>query len=70
MNLSGNKSRLIGLTRELTLQWSETKNHWRDAKAEEFERKFIVELSAHVNRAALVLEQLVELLKKVRSDCE
>jgi len=70
MNLSGNKGRLIGLTRELSLQWDETKNHWRDAKAEEFDRKFMVELSAHVGRATIVLEQLEELLKKVRSDCE
>ena len=70
MNLSGNKGRLVGLTRELSLQWSETQTHWHDAKSEEFDRKFMVELSAHVNRAVVVLEQLEELLKKVRSDCE
>jgi hypothetical protein len=70
MNLSGNKGRLVGLTRELSLQWSETRNHWHDAKSEEFDRKFMVELSAHMNRAVVVLEQLEELLKKVRSDCE
>ena len=70
MNLSGNRGRLIGLTRELLLRWDETKNFWRDTKSEEFERKYIVELSAHVNRSVLVLEQLEELLNKVRSDCE
>jgi hypothetical protein len=70
MSLSGNKGRLVGLTRELLLQWEETKNYWRDAKSEEFERKYLTELSAHVNRAIIVLEQLEELLKKVRSDCE
>jgi hypothetical protein len=70
MKLSGNKSRLVGLTRELNLQWTETKNYWRDAKSEEFERRFITELSGHVNRTVHVLEQLEELLKKVRSDCE
>ena len=70
MNISGNKGRLIGLTRALLLQWDETKNYWRDAKSDEFERQFLVELSAHVNRATMVLEQLEELLKKVRSDCE
>jgi hypothetical protein len=70
MNLSGNKGRLIGLARELSLAWAETKNHWHDAKSEEFDRRFMVELSAHVNRAVVVLEQLEELLKKARSDCE
>ncbi|HEV2695588.1 MAG TPA: hypothetical protein VG347_22035 [Verrucomicrobiae bacterium] len=70
MSLAGNKGRLLGLAREISLEWAETKNHWRDAKSEEFERKFMVELSANVNRSITVLEQLEELLKKVRSDCE
>jgi hypothetical protein len=70
MSLSGNKGRLVGLTRDISLEWSETKNYWRDVKSEEFDRRFMAELSAHVNRAVLVLEQMEELLKKVRSDCE
>jgi hypothetical protein len=70
MNLSGNKSRLVGLTRDLTNRWSETKNHWRDAKSEEFERRYLAELSASVGRTVLIVEKLDELLKKVRSECE
>jgi len=70
MNLSGNKGRLVGLTRDLSLRWEETKNYWRDAKSEEFERRFMVELGANVNRTITNLEKLEELLKKVRSDCE
>ena len=70
MNLSGNKSRLVGLTRELSLQWDETKNFWRDTKSDEFDRKYMVELSAQVDRTVVVLDQLEELLKKMRSDCE
>jgi len=70
MKLGGNKSRLVGLTRELSQAWTETKNNWRDAKSEEFERLYIAELSANVNRAVMVLDQLEELLKKARSDCE
>ena len=50
MNLSGNKGRLVGLTRDISLRWAETKEHWRDAKSEEFERRFMAELSANVNR--------------------
>jgi len=70
MNLTGNKGRLAGLTREGTLRWSETKNFWRDAKSEEFERRFMVEMNAQVNRTLAIVEKLDELLKKVRSDCE
>jgi hypothetical protein len=70
MNLSGEKGRLVGLTRELTLRWAETKNFWRDAKSEEFERRYMAELAASVNRTVAIVEKLDELLKKVRSDCE
>ena len=70
MSMSGSKSRLAGLTRELSLQWTETQHHWRDAKSDEFERRFLVELSALVNRSVVVMEQLDELLVKIRSDCE
>jgi hypothetical protein len=68
--MGGNKSRLIGLTREISLQWSETKNFWRDAKSQEFEQRYMAELSAQVDRTVTILEKLEELLKKVRSDCE
>ncbi|HEX9047558.1 MAG TPA: hypothetical protein VF988_11070 [Verrucomicrobiae bacterium] len=70
MNLSGNKGRIVGLTRDLGLRWEDTKNYWRDAKSDEFERRFMVELGANVNRTITILEKLEELLKKVRSDCE
>jgi len=70
MNLSGNRGRLIGLTRDISLQWDEVKNSWRDAKSEEFERRFMNELAAQTSRAVSVLEQLDKLLQKVRSDCE
>ncbi len=70
MSLSGNKGRLVGLTRDISLEWAETRNYWRDVKSEEFDRRFMTELAVHVNRAVLVLEQMDELLKKVRSDCE
>jgi hypothetical protein len=70
MSMSGNQGRLVGLTRDIVLEWTETKNYWHDAKSEEFERRFMDELSIHVNRAVMVLEQMEELLKKVRKDCE
>lgn len=70
MNLNANKSRLSGLTKELLLQWEETKNHWRDQKALEFEKKYLDELFLYVGKTVVVMEKLDEILKKVRSDCE
>lgn len=70
MSLSANKGRLTGATRELSLQWEQTKNYWRDQKSAEFEKKFLDELFVFTDKTVVVLEKLDELLKKVRSDCE
>jgi hypothetical protein len=70
MNLNANKSRLSAVTKELALQWEQTKNHWRDQKSEEFEKKYLQELFLYSDKAVMVIEKLDELLKKVRTDCE
>ena len=70
MNLSGNKGRMTGLTREITLKWADTKSYWQDAKSQEFESRHMAELIANMDRAILFVDKLEALLKKVRSDCE
>lgn len=70
MSLSGNKSRLAGLTKELSLRWADTKNHWRDARSAEFERRFMQELTPRVNQAATAIDKLEELFKRIRKECE
>jgi hypothetical protein len=70
MNLSGNKGRMTGLTREISLKWAETKNHWQDARSREFEGRHMLELVANVDRAIIIMDKLDVLLAKVRSDCE
>lgn len=70
MSLGTNKTKLVAVTKELTLKWEQTKEYWRDAKSQEFEQKYIEELKASVDRAVTVLDQLDKLVTKVRSDCE
>jgi uncharacterized protein YeaO (DUF488 family) len=68
--MSGNGAKLMAVTKELSYQWHHTKEHWRDAKSLEFERKYIEELLAGVDRAVTVMEQLDKLVSKIRNDCE
>jgi len=68
MMASGN--RLAGITKELRAQWQETKSHWKDAKSAEFERRYMEELLASVDRAVTVIEQLDKLITKIKKDCE
>ena len=70
MSLNANKSRLTALTKNISLRWMETKNHWHDVKSEEFDQRFMQELFPTVNKAAAAIEKLEELLKKIRKACE
>ena len=68
--MSGNGSKLMAITRQLSVQWQETKESWRDAKSQEFERQYLDELFAGVDKAVTVMEQLDKLITKIRNDCE
>jgi len=70
MHLSGTKNRLVTLTKELAVEWSEAKNHWWDEKTREFDRRYMAELFANIDRAVTAIERLDEVLDKVRKDCE
>lgn len=70
MNMSANRTRLGALTKELLAQWRQTKEYWRDAKSDEFERQYIEELLTNVDATLAVIEQLDALVKKIRTDCE
>jgi hypothetical protein len=70
MSVSANGKRLAMLTLQLSNQWEQTKEYWRDARSQEFEQKYLEELRAGVDRAATVIEQLDKLVMKVKADCE
>jgi len=70
MNLSGNKSRVTGLTKEISFRWAAAREHWRDAKSEEFQHRFMQHLFPRTNQAVAAIERLDELLKRIRKECE
>jgi hypothetical protein len=70
MSVTGNGARLAAVTRELAARWGETRQSWRDAKAEEFERHYLAELLASVDRTVTVIEKIDKVIEKIRKDCE
>lgn len=68
--MSPNSSRLSAVTKDLLAQWQQTKEYWTDVKSIEFERKYLEELKAGVDAAVTIMEQLDNLLTKIRKDCE
>ncbi len=70
MSLNATRARLEQLAKELFRNWDETKAVWRDSRAQEFEEKFIPELSTRLRQAEEAMEKLDQLISKVREDCD
>jgi hypothetical protein len=70
MSLGGSRSRLAGLSKQLALDWQQTKNYWKDGKSQEFEHRYLEELLARVDKTVTVIEKLDLLLNQVKHDCE
>jgi thymidylate synthase len=70
MSLRSSGNQLAALTKELFLKWDDTKSHWKDSKSDEFEKRYLEELQANVDTAAVVIEQLDKIITKIRRDCE
>ncbi|HWV98884.1 MAG TPA: hypothetical protein VNZ64_04240 [Candidatus Acidoferrum sp.] len=68
--MSVSASRLAALTKGLQVQWQQTREYWNDAKAQEFEQRFLAELFSSVDKTVTVIEQLDKLILKIKSDCE
>jgi hypothetical protein len=67
---SAGGARIVGLTRELLNKWNQSKDSWRDAKALEFEKKFLDELEASADHASTGIENLERIIRNIRSECE
>jgi hypothetical protein len=70
MSLQSNRSRLSGLSKELSRSWQETQDHWRDQKRSEFDEAYMRPLFDTVENAVAAMEDLDKVLKKIRQDCE
>ncbi len=70
MSVGAQGKAIITATNGLLAKWEDTRTSWQDAKAAEFERRFVFELKATVDRVTPAFEHLDKLVSKVRSDCE
>ena len=70
MNVSTNGKVVLAATRELARKWDQTKQFWRDAKSEEFERQYLAGLMSDVERAIPIMDELDRLMTTIRRECE
>ena len=70
MSSSGSGARLTALTKQLQGQWQQTRQAWTDAKADEFEQRFMRELETVANLTCAGIDNLEQVLRNLRNDCE
>lgn len=70
MNTRVSAANLVQAMKELAAEWQQAKESWRDAKAREFEDKYLEALPGYIARATAVMEEVETLMRKVRKDCE
>jgi hypothetical protein len=70
MSTRGSASNLTQAAKDLANEWQQTKSSWNDTKSREFEEKYLEDLPGHVRRAALMIEEIDVVLRKIRSECE
>lgn len=68
--MNANGSRLEAITRELWVQWQQTRQSWADDRSREFEQKYLQELVQSVEKSVAVIEQLDKLITRIKRDCE
>jgi hypothetical protein len=54
----------------LNAAWDETRTTWTDDNARDFHQRYMVELTAEVEKTLLAMDGLEALMRKVREECE
>ena len=70
MSLKASKAKLARATRDLTMRWEQTRGTWRDQQAEKFERTFMAPLPDNISSAVLIIDELDQVLNKIKKSCE
>jgi hypothetical protein len=70
MSVKSSRGSLAKAVRDLHVSWHQTQNYWRDDKAKEFDEKYITPLPDAINSASSIIEELDQILTKIKRDCE
>ncbi len=69
MSLSTGRDKLHSSMKTLRQRWDETRSLWDDLVSQELEETFWAPLESQVPAALRAIDQLDQVLRKVRNDC-
>jgi hypothetical protein len=69
MSMQDSRALLGKAIQELMFRWSETQSQWTDVMSEHFQAERLLPLEADLRTAAQAMDQMGQILNKVRRDC-
>jgi hypothetical protein len=70
VGLHESRGNLTKAFKELMLRWGDTKAGWDDARSEQFEQQYLMELENNLRLAGSAMDQMGILISQARRDCE
>jgi hypothetical protein len=70
MGMQEGRGVLRKAVKEMQMHWGETKTQWTDGNAHGFENKFLVPMDADAKMAVSAMDQMAQVLARIRHDCE
>ena len=70
MSARASAVKLTKATKQFLQSWDQVRTYWNDAKAREFEKKYIETLPDTITGAGRVIEEIDKILTKARHDCD
>ena len=70
MSLKASKAKLSRAGKDISSQWQEAREAWRDQKAAQFEREYIAQLPDSISSAVAIIDELDNVLAKIKKNCE
>lgn len=70
MSIQSGRAKLSDAFKRLDTHWRQTREHWQDAIADQFEHERIEPLVDNTRTALTAVARLQETLHKARRDCE
>jgi len=70
MGMHEGRARLGKSIKELMMHWAETRSHWDDSTSKAFEARFLVPIEMDSRQAISAMDQMAQVLARIKQDCE
>ena len=64
------QAKLTDARKNLLAQWDSTQSDWNDAVSRRFGEKYLTPMEKNIQVAIAAMEQMQEVLRRVKRDCE